>query len=89
MPNMISQSMNICQHLIRPFPMLVATGSFSTKRGLLVIICAEFNHFKRIVMSTLLHSKTLKCSFLNNIMQLFHMLPTKISFTRHLYEAVI
>ncbi len=46
---------------IQPFPMLVATGSFSPKRGLPVV-------------STLLHSKTFKCSFLNTFRLLFYLL---------------
>ncbi len=37
--------------------MLVATGSFPPKRGLLVKFCFEFNHFKSNVMSASLHSK--------------------------------
>ncbi len=44
---------------IHPFPMLVATGSFSPERGLPVKFCVAFNHFKSIIMSALLHSKTL------------------------------
>ncbi len=58
--------------------MLVATGSFSPLNG---TSCVDFNHFKFIVMSALLHSKTLKYSFLNSFRLLFHMLPTKIKFT--------
>ncbi len=58
--------------------MLVASGSFSFERGLPVNFCADFKHFHSIVMSALIHSKTLKCSFLNNFRLLFHMLPTKI-----------
>ncbi len=45
---------------IRPFPMLDTTGSFSPYSGLPVKFCVDFNHFKSIVMSTLLHRKTLK-----------------------------
>ncbi len=63
---------------IHHFPMLVATGSFSHKRRLPVKFCIDFNHFKSIVISALIHCKTLKCSFLNNFMLFFHMLPTKI-----------
>ncbi len=63
---------------IRYFPMLVATGSFSPERGLTVNFDVDFNHFQSIVMSALIHSKSLKCSFLNNFRLLFHMLPTKI-----------
>ncbi len=63
---------------IRYFQMLLATGSFSLERGLPVNFCVDFNHFQSIVMSALVHSKTLKCSFLNNFRLLFHMLPTKI-----------
>ncbi len=48
---------------IHPFPMLVATGSFSPKQGLPVKFWVDFNHFKSIVMSAMLHTKTLKCSF--------------------------
>ncbi len=66
---------------IHPFPMLVATGSFSPKRGLSV----DFNHFKSIIMTGLLHSKTLKCFFLNNLRQLFQMLPTKGLFTQAIF----
>ncbi len=58
--------------------MLVATGSFSPERGLPVNFYVDFNHFQSIVMSDLVHSKSLKCSFLNNFRLLFHMLPTKI-----------
>ncbi len=58
--------------------MLVATGSFSPKRGLPVKFRVHFNHFKYIATSALLHSKTLKCSFLDNYWLLFHMLPTEI-----------
>ncbi len=64
--------------LICPFPMLVVTGSFSPERELPVKFCVDFNHFKSIVMSAILHSKTLKCLFLNNFRLLFHMLPTEI-----------
>ncbi len=70
---------------IHPFPMLVATGSFSPKRGLPVKFCVDFNHFKSIVMSALLHSKTLKCLFLNNFRLLFQMLPTNILFSRVIF----
>ncbi len=45
--------------------MLVATGNFSPERGLPVKVCVDFNHFKSIIMSALLHSQTLKYSFLN------------------------
>ncbi len=41
--------------------MLVATGSFSPKRGLPVKFCVDFNHIKYIAMSAFLHSKSLKC----------------------------
>ncbi len=58
--------------------MLVATGSFSPERGRPVNFCVDFNNFQLIVMSDLVHSKTLECSFLNNFRLLFHMLPTKI-----------
>ncbi len=64
--------------IICPFPMLVATGSFSLERGLPVEFCVDFNHFKSIVTSALSHSKTLKFSFLYNFRLLFHMLPMKI-----------
>ncbi len=37
--------------------MLVATGSFLPERGLPVIFCVDFNHFKSIIMSALLHKK--------------------------------
>ncbi len=57
--------------LIRYFLMLVATGSFSPERGLPVIFCVDFNHFKSIMMSALLHRKTLICSFLNQFRLLF------------------
>ncbi len=63
---------------IRYFPILVATASFSHERGLPVNFCVDFNHFQSIIMSALVDSKTLKCSFLNNFRQLFHMLRTKI-----------
>ncbi len=56
---------------IRYFLMLVATGSFSPERGLPVIFCVDFNHFKSIIMSALLHRKTLTCSFLNQFRLLF------------------
>ncbi len=51
---------------IRYFLKLVATGSFSPERGLPTNFCVDFNHFQSIVMSALVHSKTLECSFLNN-----------------------
>ncbi len=57
--------------LIRYFLMLVTTGSFSPERGLSVIFCVDFNHFKSIIMSALLHRKTLICSFLNQFRLLF------------------
>ncbi len=60
------------------FLMLVETGSFSPERGLPAKFCVDFNHFQSIVMSTLVHSKTLECSFPNNFRLLFHVLPTKI-----------
>ncbi len=41
--------------------MLVATRSFSTERGCPFKVCVDFNHFKSIDMSALLHRKTLKC----------------------------
>ncbi len=44
---------------IHPFPMLIATGSFSPKTGIPVKFCVDFKQFKYIVMSALLHSKTL------------------------------
>ncbi len=47
--------MDNIQDLIHPFPMLVATDSFSPKRELPVKFCVDFNHFKSIIMSTLLH----------------------------------
>ncbi len=40
--------------------MLVATVSFSPKRGLSVQFCVDFNHFKSIFTSALLHRTTLK-----------------------------
>ncbi len=43
--------------VIRYFLMLVATGSFSPERGLPLIFCVDFNHFKSIIMSALLHRK--------------------------------
>ncbi len=55
--------------------MLVANGSFSSERELPVKFCDDFNHFKSIIMSPLVHSTTLKCSFMYHIRQLFHMLP--------------
>ncbi len=62
------------QVYIRYCLMLIATGSFSPERGLPVNFCFDFKHFQSIVMSTLVHSKTLECSFLNNFRLLFHML---------------
>ncbi len=59
-------SKNMCE-FICPFPMLAATGSFSPERGLPVKVCVDFNHFKSIIMSALLHSKTSKCSFMNTL----------------------
>ncbi len=56
---------------IHLFPMLVATGSFSPERGHPVIFCVDFNLFKSIIMSALLHRKTLICSFLNQFRLLF------------------
>ncbi len=44
---------------IHHFPMLVATGNVSPEKGLPVKFCVDFNHFKSIVMSALLHCKTL------------------------------
>ncbi len=52
---------------IRYLSMLVATGSFSPERGVPVNFCVAFNHFQSIVMSALVHSKTLKCSFLTTL----------------------
>ncbi len=49
---------SVDSHLsIHLLPMLVATGSFSAERGLPVIFCVDFNHFKSIIMSALLHKK--------------------------------
>ncbi len=73
-PNHATSQYNV----IHPYPILVATGSFSPKRGIPVKFCFDFNHFKSIFMRALLHSKTLKYSFLNNFRLLFHMLPTEI-----------
>ncbi len=77
--------------VIHPFLMLVATGSFSPKRGFPVKFCVDFNHFKSIIMNTLFHSKTLICSFLYNFRLLLNMLPTKnnLIYSSHLYEFVI
>ncbi len=66
--------------------MLVATGSFSPEKGLPVNFCVDFNHFQSIVMNALVHSKTLKCSFLNNFRLLFHMLLTKFKFTQVIFR---
>ncbi len=43
--------------------MLVATGSFSPKRGFPIKFCIDFNHFKSIVMSALLHGKFWNAQF--------------------------
>ncbi len=58
--------------------MLVATSSFAPERGLPVNLCVDFNNFQSIVMGALIHSKTLKCSFLNTFRLLFHMLATTV-----------
>ncbi len=55
--------------IIRYFPMLVATGSFSPEGGLPVHFYVDFNHFQSIVMNALVHSK---------FRLFFHMLLTKI-----------
>ncbi len=73
---------------IRYFLMLVATGSFSPERGLPVIFCVDFNHFKSIIMSTLLHRKTLICLFLNQFRLLFICYQRKFNLLNHLYEFV-
>ncbi len=64
--NSLSYLTSHCHCDIRYFLMLVATGSFSPERGLPVNFCVDFNHFQSIVMSALVHGKTLECSFLNN-----------------------
>ncbi len=70
-----------CHPTIRSFPLLVATGIFSPERGLPVNLCVDFNHFKCIIMSALLHSKTLKCSFMKNftaLSQKFNLLKSSL-----------
>ncbi len=64
---------NLRRHTIaiHYFLMLVATGSFSPERGLPAIFFDDFNHFKSIIMSALLHRKTLIWSFLNQFRLLF------------------
>ncbi len=61
-----------------PFQCWLQLVCFLHERGLPVQFCVDFNHCKSIFMSYLLHSKTLKCSFLNNVSLLSHMLPTQI-----------
>ncbi len=91
---MVAQERHFCETIvqsgfanlyIRPFLILVATGSFSTERGLSVKFVVDFNHFESIVMSALLHNKAFKCSFLNNFRLLVCMLPTKIKFSQVLF----
>ncbi len=87
---MIIESLQIlCTYVcidIHYFLMLIATGSFSPERGLPVNVCVAFNNFQSIVMSALVHSNTLECSFLNNFRLLLHMLPTKILFTQVIFR---
>ncbi len=65
---------------IHPFPMLVATGSFSHKRGLPVKFCVGLTHFKSIILSALLNSNAAFSHAINeNLIYLSH----------HLYEFVI
>ncbi len=68
--------------------MLVATGSFSSKRELLVNVCVDFNHFKSIVMSSLLHNKTEIFISEQLLAALSHALNGNLIYSSHLYEFV-
>ncbi len=63
--------------------------SFSSERGIPVKFCVDFNHFTSIVMSALLHSKTLKCSFLNNFRSHSHASNENVISSSHRYEFVV
>ncbi len=73
---------------IRYFLMLVATSSFSQERGLPVIFCVDFNHFKSIIMSALLYRKLWYAHLWTSLGCSSYATNENLIYSNYLYEFV-